>query len=113
VSGNQSRSKGDKYERAVVNYLKQCGVFVERGKRGNKTGDVLGISRIVLECKDQKTFDLAGWVNQMLEEAHEARADFGVVIAKRPRKTDVAEHYFVMTVEDGLALLRKAGYVPD
>jgi hypothetical protein len=111
VSGARSRRKGDEYERDVVSYLNSVGLPVRRAKRGNDSGDILGAPDLVLECKNQKQFQLASWVDQMLIEKQASEATFGVVIAKRPRRINVAQHYFVMTVEDGLALLDQAGVI--
>jgi len=111
VSGSKSRRKGDNYERDVVTYLNSIGLPVRRAKRGNDTGDILGTPRLVLECKDAVQFKLAAWVDQMQVEKLAGNATFGAVIAKRPRKRNVGEHYFVMTVEDGLLLLQQAGVI--
>ena len=111
MSGSSSRRKGDDYERDVVKYLNSLGLHVRRAKRGNDTGDILGTPKLVVEVKDAVQFKLAAWVDQMQAEKKAADATFGVVIAKRPRKRDVAQHYFLMTVEDGMLLLQQAGVI--
>jgi Holliday junction resolvase len=110
TGGRGPKNKGDAHERNVVKYFQSRGFQVERAKRGNATGDILGITGVVVEAKDQRTFALGSWVDQMLAEVEEAGARTGVVIAKRPRTTNVAEHYAILTVEDYLTLLEEAGY---
>ena len=111
--GRGPKNKGDRYERAIVAYLQSRGIQVERAKRGNKTGDILGQREITLEAKDQRTFDLAGWVDQAVAECALAGARYPIVIAKRARKSDVGQHYFIMEVEDGISLLEEAGYLHE
>ncbi len=110
-TGRTSRRTGDDYERAVVKYLNALGMPVRRAKRGNDTGDILGLSSLVLECKGGKRFLPASWIDQMKVEQEAAGAQHGVVIAKRPRKSNVGQHYFIMTVEGGLLLLQQAGVI--
>ena len=109
--GKAPKNKGDKYERDVVSYLLSIGIPASRLKRGNPTGDVLTVPDIVIECKDQKSLCLAAWIDQTSGEVEAAQARYGIVIVKRARKADVGRHYFVMEVEDGINLLREAGYL--
>lgn len=109
--GKGPKNKGDQYERDVVAYLKSKGLHVERCKRGNATGDILGVADIVIECKNQKEIRLASWLDQTLGEVEEAEARHGVMFVKRRGRSDVARHYFVMEAEDGLQLLAEAGYL--
>lgn len=110
TGGNKPRRKGDNYERDVVTYENSIGLRVRRAKRGNDTGDILGIP-FVQECKNARQWKVAAWVDQMLLEKLAAGATYGAVIAKRPGKSNVAEHYFIMTVQDGLLLLQQAGVI--
>lgn len=113
TGGRSPKNKGDRYERAIVAYLQSRGIQVERAKRGNKTGDILGHAEVVLEAKDQTRFALASWLDQALDEREEAGARHAIVIAKRPRRGDVGRHYFIMEVEDGISLLEEAGYLHE
>lgn len=109
TGGRGSKAKGASYENEVVKYLRSRGFEVTRAKIGNATGDIIGIPGVVVEAKNQKRFDVAGWVDQMLGEVEAAHARLGMVIAKRPRKVDIGENYLIMTVADGITLLKEAG----
>lgn len=109
--GRSPKNKGDAYERAVVRYLQERGIHVTRAKRGNPTGDVLGIDGLTIECKNQRSYDIAGWIKQMQASKELSESRLGVVIAKRRGTTDVSQHYAILTVEDLVTLLGEAGYV--
>ena len=51
-----------------------------------------GEKRLAIECKNQKAFSLAQWVEEAKVEANNAGVPFGVVIHKR-RLANVAESY--------------------
>lgn len=109
---NMSRRKGDNYERDYAKYCIAFGIAgARRAKRGNNSGDVHTSPEFVSECKNARTWRLGEWVDQMQEEKRSCGARFGAVIAKRPKKSNVGEHYFIMTVEDGLRLLAQAGVI--
>lgn len=115
MSNGISRRRGDDYERRVVDYFNTLGLPVRRAKRGNDTGDILGVPRLAIECKGEKKFLPANWIDQMKIEQQAANADYGIVIARRLHKANVGDHYFIMTVRDGLLLLQQAGVIelPD
>lgn len=71
-------------------------------------GDVGGIRELVIECKSCRTFDLAGWIAEAEVERKNAGAEFGVVWAKRPRKTQGRDGYVIMDGWTFMRLLAKA-----
>lgn len=107
-----SRRKGATYELAVVKWLNaHSWPFAERrimGMAADK-GDVTGMGPVVIECKNRKDFDLAGYVTQLEEEIHTAGAETGVVIVKRRGVIDVGRHYAVMPVNLWADLMVEAG----
>lgn len=110
--GAASRTKGAQYERDVVNHLKARGrLHIERRISGmdKDTGDINGIPGVVIECKNRKAIDLAGFCDQLAAEMAEADADHGVVIVKRAGVADVGRHYAVTTVDGWLDLMAEAG----
>ncbi len=111
TGGRSPKNKGDRYERAVVAHLKKRGLHVEKAKRGNPTGDILGIPGVTIECKDQAKMCLPAWLAQAQEEKQAAGAACALVVVKRARVADVGKHYVVLTVDDALQLLEEAGYV--
>lgn len=69
----------------------------------NDKGDIGGFRELVIECKSCRTFDLPGWLAEAEKERGNAGAEFGVVWAKRPRRTAGRDGYVVM---DGLTFMR-------
>lgn len=111
--GIKPRRKGATYERTVAQYLRDRGhPGMERRIMGmdNDTGDLTGWPGVVIECKNQKTFALSAWSDQLEREIVQAKADTGVVIIKRPRAVNVGEHYALMPVWLWFQLVREAGY---
>lgn len=109
----RSKRKGSKAELDVVKYLRTQGwKYAERRLAGDKydKGDVAGVNGVCFEVKDHVKMDLAGWVNELLVEVKNAKADAGAVIHKRKGKGDVAEWYATMTVEMFVDLIKQAGY---
>jgi hypothetical protein len=108
-----SRRKGAAAENEVVKHLRTAGFpYAERRLTGSDDpyGDVAGIPGVVIEVKNHATLDLAGWVNQLLEELAAADADTGAVIHKRKGHTDVANWYATLPASLYFRLLCDAGY---
>lgn len=108
------KQKGTAAETSVVNYLKDNG-FPHASRIGaingyNDKGDIDGCGPIVIEVKNHKALDLAGWLKELEVEIKNAGVQTGVVIAKRRGTTDVGEWYAVMSVDILLALLKEAGF---
>jgi hypothetical protein len=72
-------------------------------------GDITGWPGVVVEAKNCKTWDMAGWIDQLEQEIAEAHADTGAVVIKRNRSTDPGQFYAVMTLDRWEALMREAG----
>ena len=107
------RAKGTAAETAVVRYLQDHGFpYAERRALHGSAdkGDVTGIGPVVLEIKNHKTLDLAGWITELSIEIYNAKASTGAVIAKRRGTTDAAAWYAVLTLGDLVELLLDAGY---
>ena len=108
---NPSKRKGTAWESAVVDWLRGAGyVNVERRALGgsNDRGDIAGIPGLVIEAKNCKTIDLAGWISELVVEMVNDGADNGVVIAKRRGRTAVDEAYAIMPAALWLQLLKEA-----
>lgn len=107
-----SRAKGATYERDVVAYFKDNGrPHMERrlGGMAADKGDLNGIPGVVIECKNRKDFDLAGYMAQLEQEIATAGAETGVVIIKRRGVTDVGQHYALLPVARWAELLLESG----
>ena len=97
------KAKGSQFERDVAQYLRENGHrYAERSYgagRQDDRGDITGLPGLVLECKNHKTMDLAGWIGEAKVERDNAKADYGVVVVKRRGKS-ASEAYAVMTLAD-------------
>jgi len=100
--------KGSQFERDVAEYMRGHGLpNVERAYgagRPDDVGDLDGLPAWCFELKNQKTHDWAGWVDELRREQANARAQYGVVIAKR-RGQPVRRAYVVMELEQLVRLL--------
>jgi hypothetical protein len=108
---NRNKNRGSLFEREIVKALRYHGHrFAERAYgagRPDDVGDISGIlgGRVVIEAKDCKAFDLSGWLAEAEKERINARADFGVVVAKRRGKS--AQSAYAILTLDTLARLLK------
>lgn len=108
-----ARRKGTAWETMIVDYLRGHGrPHVERRalNGANDRGDIAGIPSVVIEAKNAKAIDLAGWVDEAQLEAANDAADVGVVWIKRRRHLSPGNGYVVMTGDDFIHLLNQAGY---
>lgn len=111
---SKQRQKGTAAETAVVNYLKDNG-FPHATRIGsihgsNDKGDIGGCGPLVLEIKNHKSFDLAGWLDELEVEMGNAGVDSGAVIAKKRGTTQVGEWYAILPVSVLVNILKDAGY---
>jgi ATP:corrinoid adenosyltransferase len=110
---SKERAKGTSFETFVVNYLKQFYPLAERRTlHGSQDkGDIAGTDpRIVWECKNQKVLNFSTWLHEAQWEKDNAKAELGIVVAKRRSYGNPADQYAVLRLEDLLTLLKKAGY---
>lgn len=101
-------------ERLVADHLKASFPTADidrRVKRGTKdTGDIAGVfspfgGRVVIEVKNHKAMNLAGWVDEAEIERGNDDAVAGVVIHKRRGKGQAGDQYVTMTVDTLVHLL--------
>ena len=110
---SKQKQKGTAAETAVVNWLKGKGrKHVERRSLNGTAdrGDIAGIPCVVIEVKNHQRMALSEWVDEMLVEVNNDKADTGIVIHKRKGTTDVGKWYATMTVEQWFELMNGAGY---
>lgn len=108
-----SKRKGDAHERAIAEYLVEQGWrHAERRKAGSTIdkGDLYGILGCVVEAKNEKRIDLAGYMKELEVEMRNAKATTGAAIVKKRGTMNVADYYAVMPVSVWVELLKKAGY---
>jgi len=114
---NRSKAKGTAAESAVVAELVRRGwPHAERRTLSGSydKGDVAGVYGIagaaVIEVKNEKAHDLAGWLAEALTEQRNANAAVGAVVAKKRGTTNVSDWYAVLTFGQLCDLLAAAGY---
>lgn len=115
---NRNGQRGASFERLVADYLRDN--WDDRIDRRVRTGakdkgDVAGFRvsghRVVVEAKNVRRTDLAGWVAEAKAEAANDGAVAGLVVHKARGKGQPGDQYVTATLADLLALLRAAGGV--
>lgn len=99
---NAQKAKGDRWERACVEFLRSAGLEVERAYgagRPDDVGDIDGISWLAVSCKDHQTLRFSQWLDEVQEQAVAARKGHAVVIAKCARRA-TGDAYAVMRLRD-------------
>ena len=106
---NANKNKGSQWERDVAAYLREHGFPMADRRYGAGVqydkGDLVGVPDFALECKNQRTIDLAGFLDEAIVEAKHARARFGAAIIKR-RQRSAKDAYVVMSLEQFVELIR-------
>jgi hypothetical protein len=110
TGGSAPKRKGGQFEAAVVNYLRTAG-FPQAAKTlagaSDDRGDISGVDHTVVECKNHRALDLAGWLTEARLEAENAGLARFAVVAKRRGVSDVAESYAVVPLWLLAELLRE------
>lgn len=117
---NRSKQKGTSYETAVRKFLNDRGFLKARRTAlsgGEDSGDIHGIERpdghkTILQCKNQKKYDLSGWLDATVEQADRAGGAVPALVVKRAGKGEKAlgDSYVVMRLSDFVSLLKEADY---
>lgn len=109
---NPNGQKGASFERQTADYWRDN--YDDRIDRRVKTGakdkgDIanlrVGSHRVVLECKNERSYNLSGWIKEAHTEAENDGALLGAVVAKRKGCGKPADQWVVMTQGDFLKLL--------
>jgi Holliday junction resolvase len=104
---NPNKAKGDQFERDVRDYLLDRGIATERipaGARKDRSDLWLPPPGAVIQCKNRKTIELAGWVDEMEKQRANTGRPLGFVAIKRRGKA-VDGAYLVTTLELGWRIL--------
>lgn len=120
MANGKSRNKGARHERAVAGWLRENGYpnahRRERGTRSTKDmGDIGGVP-FVVECKDETgTAGLKGFYTNLLRYIDQLEAEMeveskglGLVVVKRPGRSDVGDCIVAMPADVWLGFLRWA-----
>lgn len=108
-----AKSAGATFERATADYWRDN--WDDRIDRRVTTGakdkgDIANLRiaghRIVVECKDEASYNLAGWVQEAQKEAENDDALIGFVVGKRKGKSKPEDQWVILTQGDLLKLLQ-------
>ena len=118
---NPSKQKGTAFETLIRDYLHSWGFQSARRTAlsgGYDTGDINGIGnadtgqQVAVQCKNQKKFNLSGWLDDTVEQAERLDEAVPVLVVKRPGRgaKSLDDTYAVMRLCDLVCLLQDAGY---
>ena len=118
---NPSKQKGTSFETLIKEYLQKCGfqsVYRTALSGGYDTGDINGVThsetdrQVSVQCKNQKKFNLSGWLDATVEQAERLDEAVPVLVVKRPGRgaKSLDDTYAVMRLCDLVCLLQDAGY---
>ena len=102
------KRKGHAAERAVVKWLRTFGIKADRVQAGRQDdrGDIDGLPGIIIEVKDRKTHNFNEYFMQLRRQISNADAFTGIIILKRPGKTDVADWIACMPAYEWINLIK-------
>ena len=109
-----SRRKGTAWESAVVEFLREHGFpYAERRVLSGSLdrGDLTGLPGVMVECKAEKSIDLAGYMDEVKVQTVNAGAQLGVAVVKR-RNRPPKDAYVVMDLATFAELLAEVGALP-
>ena len=100
------RDKGHRFERDVVNILKERGVPAARNltQTRDSGGDII-VGRWLFECKRYASIAVYKWLDQAVEAADESGQLIPVVVAKADRKEPIV----ILRLSDFLATQEDLG----
>lgn len=114
-SRQSARKAGTSFERSTADWLRDnWSDYIDRRVKTGALdkGDISNFRvsgrEVVIECKNEVRFNLAGWVKEAQQEAINAGAVAGIVVAKRKGVTDPAEQYVILTLGDLINILAAA-----
>ena len=118
---NPSKQKGTFFEGLIKEYLHSKGFRAAHRTAlsgGYDTGDINGIAhsetdrQVSVQCKNQKKFNLSGWLDDTVEQAERLDNAVPLLVVKRPGKgaQSLEDTYAVMRLCDVVRLLQEAGY---
>ncbi|WP_027503333.1 hypothetical protein [Rhodococcus sp. UNC363MFTsu5.1] len=113
---NPNKTKGDRAERAVRDFLRTNGFpHCERTRAGytRDAGDLHPAPGLTVQVKDRAAYAWPEWLRQLGEQKDEARADHALLVLKRRGLGDPGEWLAVMPLAQMAELLRAAGYGHD
>jgi hypothetical protein len=114
---NKAKAKGTSGENGIVQALNEAGwIHAERRTQGGTQdrGDInIGGFPVMIESKNCKTITIPAWLREVEVEKANANAEVGVAWFKIRGKGHAKDWAVVMTGQEFMDLLRRAGYHPE
>ena len=118
---NPAKQKGTAFETLIKDYLNSVGFRDAHRtalKSGADTGDINGIrngltnTQVAIQCKNQKSHNISGWLNDTVEQAARLGDGLPVLVVKRAGKgkSAVGDNYAIMRLDDLISLLKVGGF---
>ena len=119
---NTAKARGTSFETLVVRYLRPRGfrkAYRPSTSGSYDSGDTNGIAgpdrQAIIQCKNQRKFDLSGWLNDTVSQAQQEAVGgnaLPVLVVKRPGvgEKNLGDTYAILRLEDLSVLLKEAGY---
>ena len=106
---NPSKDKGDRAERALVDFLQHEGFPCRRILAGqhDDIGDIDVDEDVVIEVKNRYRLELPGWCRALSAQIGNKDSAFGFIAFKPRGKTDPLDWVFVVNGETFLNILRR------
>lgn len=120
--GNKHKAKGTSFETLIVKYLRPRGfrkAYRPATSGSYDSGDINGIRsasrQAIIQCKNQRKFDLSGWLDDTVAQAQQEAVGgnaLPVLVVKRPGvgEKSLGDTYAILRLEDLSSLLKEAGY---
>lgn len=104
--------KGGVFERLMADFFRdRWSKYVDRrvktgaADKGDIANFYVGDHLLALECKNLKSYDLAGAITEAETEARNAGALCGIAVIKRKGKGQAKDQFVVMTAESFIKIL--------
>lgn len=112
------KQKGDRAERAVVEWLHSLGYEKAHRIRAGSPDDIgdieLGeLGEIVIEVKDRGKVDLPAWLRKLTIQKSNKGAALGVIVVKKRGSSDPFEWSFVLDSASFVNILETRRYIQD
>ena len=111
------KQKGDRAERAIVEWLHSLGFTKAHRIRAGSPEDIgdveVGVPGVVLEVKDRGKVDLPAWIRKLGLQKANKDAPIGVIVVKKRGSSDPFEWSFVMDAASFVNVLTSREFLGD
>lgn len=112
------KQKGDRAERAVVEWLHALGYTSAHRIRAGSPDDIgdieLGdLGKIVIEVKDRGKVDLPAWIRKLRIQKENKKAHLGIIIVKKRGSADPFDWAFVLDAHSFVNVLETRRWIEE